>query len=150
MVRREAGDTARFSEDLPIYEDWYYFAKLAQHGLGAYFDCETAWQHGHSDNRVSDADALLRARSRIRLLESIWGHDASFLNDRQPTYATQLNEARIALARALIAVGQTGEARRVLDQTVHAPRSLSILARIPGPVVQALSKARRSVKAVLK
>jgi glycosyltransferase involved in cell wall biosynthesis len=151
MVRREAaGETALFSEELPIYEDWYYFAKIAQRGLGAYFDCETAWQHGHCDVRVSDADALLRARSRIRLLESVWGDDASFLQDGRPLYEAQLHEAQVALARAFIAAGQTREARRLLDQAGGAPRSLGILARMPGPVARALSQARRRVLASLK
>src|SRR5439155_27301830 len=39
-VRRvEAGPALRFAEDLPTYEDWECFARLARAGRAAYLDC---------------------------------------------------------------------------------------------------------------
>jgi len=62
MVRREAGEALRFAEDLPLYEDWECFARLARAGRGAYLACETAWNHGDGATYASyftdDADFI--------------------------------------------------------------------------------------------
>jgi hypothetical protein len=72
VVRRhEAADALRFAEDLPIYEDWYCFARLALRGTAAYLDRDLAWQHGVADARVSDAGTLARAHAWNKLHERI-------------------------------------------------------------------------------
>jgi glycosyltransferase involved in cell wall biosynthesis len=38
-----------FAEDVPTYEDWECFGRLARCGPGAYLTCETTWQHRGRD-----------------------------------------------------------------------------------------------------
>src|SRR5207245_579340 len=66
-------------EDLPLYEDWECFARLARAGPVAFLDCETAWNHGHLDRRLTDADTLAQARARLTMIRRVWAADAAFL-----------------------------------------------------------------------
>ncbi len=76
VVRREQAAAAlRFAEDLPTYEDVECFARLARHGLAGYMTCETAWQHGHTGTRLTDADPATRADAAVTIVRRVWGAD---------------------------------------------------------------------------
>ena len=109
MVRRDAGAALRFAEDLPLYEDWECFARLARAGRGAYLACETAWNHGHAGPRLIGADALTAASTCIAMLSRIWGADAPFLATSGEQYRRVLARQHLLRARALIQAGRTSE-----------------------------------------
>ena len=109
MVRRDAGPALRFAEDLPLYEDWECFARLARAGPVAFLDCETAWNHGHLDRRLTDADTLAQARARLTMIRRVWAADAAFLaaaggEVRRTLRVEQRRRARGVLRRGLTAV----------------------------------------------
>lgn len=141
--RKEAGDALRFAEDLPIYEDWYCFARLSLRGPAAYFDCETAWQHSLADGRVSDAGTLDRARAWGALRERIWSRDEMFCRRHGELLEQRTEKNRLNLARGLISAGQSRQAREVLAHCNDAPLSYRLLAQTPGTLLRGLSAVRR-------
>lgn len=141
--RREAGDALRFAEDLPIYEDWYCFARLSLRGAAAYIDCDAAWQHGLAEGRVSDAGTLDRARAWNALCERIWSRDEDFLSQHGELLKQRIAQNRLNLARGLIGAGQSRQAREALAQCVEAPLSYRLLAQTPEVLLRGLSAARR-------
>jgi glycosyltransferase involved in cell wall biosynthesis len=143
LVRRDrAGEHLRFAEDLPTYEDWECFARLARHGKAAYLDCETAWQWSHRGPRLTDADRFVRATTRLTLVERVWGADADFLAGHREQYDRIVQDQRLIRARWWIQEGRTAEARRELAQVRQAPASHRLAAALPGPVARGLVSAR--------
>jgi hypothetical protein len=133
VARREAAGAALwFAEDLPLYEDWVCFGRLARAGLAAYLDCETAWQYGHAGPRLTGADRVVAASARLAVLKSVWGADAEFLAQHRAAFERVSSDARTARARALIAEGRTPEARIELELLVGAPWPYRLLAALPG------------------
>src|SRR5439155_3736294 len=100
MVRRDAGAALRFAEDLPLYEDWECFARLARAGRGAYLACETARNHGHRGPRLITANPLVAAAARITLLQRLWGADVAFQAIAAAQYRQALAEQHLVRARA--------------------------------------------------
>jgi glycosyltransferase involved in cell wall biosynthesis len=141
--RREAGDSLRFAEDLPIYEDWYCFAQLSLRGPAAYLDCETTWQHGVAELRISDADELSRDRAWITMNERIWQREPAFRQQHAEYYERIVQKYQVQLARRLIAAGLMREARAVMADIQDVPRSYLLLAQAPGALIRYTSAARR-------
>ncbi len=151
MVRREAaGNALCFPEDLPLYEDWECYARLAGLGRAAYLDCETAWQCSHDGPRLTAADALTRATAHIMILERVWGSDSRFLSRHGGRYERILAGQRRHRARALISLGRTREARKELAQ-LHNASSLSdcVAAYLPGSLARWLLSARQTLSKVI-
>jgi glycosyltransferase involved in cell wall biosynthesis len=148
LVRREAaGPDFRFAEDLPTYEDWECYARLSRRGPAAFLDCETAWQWKHAGPRLTDADAFLRASTRLTLIERIWGDDPTFLAQGRARYEAVRSRQRLIRARWLIERGRTAEARRELAQAGRVPVSHRMAAALPGPVARGLLSVRRRLRA---
>ena len=145
MVRRDAGDALRFAEDLPLYEDWECFARLARAGCGAYLACETAWNHGHAGPRLMNADALAQANARVAMLNRIWGADAPFLATAGEQYRRVLARQHLLRARALIKAGRTSEARQELRRAGGGPLAYHALAGLPGPVARGIVTLGRAL-----
>ncbi len=146
VVRREeAGDALRFAEDLSVYEDWECYGRLAGEGKGAYFACETAWQHGHDEGRLTDADALTTAAARLKVLGRVWGSDLGFMARHREEFEATVQEQHRARARALIVHGRTREARDALRVASGAPLHYRVLSWMPGPVVRSLVTTRRAL-----
>jgi len=145
MVRRTAGEALRFAEDLPLYEDWECFSRLARAGRGAYLACETAWNHGHAGPRLTGADAVTATSTCITMLNRIWGADAPFLATAGEQYRRALARQHVLRARALITTGRTSEARQELRQAGGGPLAYHALAGLPGPVARGIVTLGRAL-----
>jgi len=141
MVRREAGEALRFAEDLPLYEDWECFARLARAGAAAYLDCETAWNHGHPGARLTGADALTTTAARLTMLSRVWGSDAVFLAGSAEAYYRVLSEQHLLRARALLKGGRTTQARCELRLAGGGPLAYRAFACLPEPFARGLATA---------
>jgi glycosyltransferase involved in cell wall biosynthesis len=147
MARREqAGDALRFAEDISIHEDYECFTRLARAGLAAYFDCETVWQWGHDDGRLSDADERLRAMYRVRVLKRTFGSDPQFLAEHNDLYREALRLEHATLARCLIRDGCRQEAREELRLAGGGPLFYRLLAAAPSPLIRAAIGLRRWIR----
>ena len=137
MVRKgAAGDALHFAEDLPTYEDWECFGRLSGRGLGAYLASETAWQHGHAEPRLTDADTIHAARARIAVLQRVWGMDVDYLAKHAREFRSVLTTQQHVLIRALLRNGNLEEARELLSRLENAPVSWRVLSRLPRTLVQ--------------
>ncbi len=144
VVRRsEAGDALHFAEDVSTLEDHECFARLSLRGTAAYLDIETAWQHGHSGERLTDLAGLNRSDANLKILERTWGADPRFLKAHGPAYQEVLELQRRHYAADLIAVGRSAEAREVLRKLDHPPVSYRLMAALPGPLARLLVSVRR-------
>jgi glycosyltransferase involved in cell wall biosynthesis len=142
MVRREAAAEAlRFAEDLPTYEDWECFARLARAGPAAYLDCETAWQWGHEGPRLTDTDDYRSASARMTLLERVWGRDEAYLAAHGERFRRRLAELHRVRANWLLRQGRCREARGELRLAGGDASKLRLLALLPGPLVRWVGRA---------
>jgi glycosyltransferase involved in cell wall biosynthesis len=123
LVRRSlVGDALRFAEDLPTYEDWECFARIAQTGRCAFVAAATAMQRSHDGPRLTDASRLKQLGARIRIIERIWLLDEDF-NQGAGARAVNstLGELRRQRARLLLLAGRKREAGQDLVLVDHAP-----------------------------
>jgi glycosyltransferase involved in cell wall biosynthesis len=148
LVRRSGASAAfRFAEDLPTYEDWEAFARLAREGPAAYLDCETAWQWSHDGPRLTGADAFVRATTRLTLLRRVWGDDPDFLARERAAFDRVRRQQHLVRARWLIARGRMSDARAELAAAGDAPMSHRLAAALPGAVARGLWSARERLRA---
>jgi len=139
LVRRElAGDRFRFEEDIPYYEDYEYFARLAMLGPAAYFDCETAWQCDHDGPRLTQADAFDKAGYRIKVLLRTFGAGDEFRGPHEDLYRKRLRAEYLTRARHLIRHGRRQEARAELQLAEGGPLGYRLLTALPGRLVRDL------------
>lgn len=132
IVRREeAGDSLHFAEDVPTFEDFECFARLARRGLAGYMDCDTFWNHSHPDARLTDADPIVRADAAVKITERIWGSDREYMRLHQTDYEAVIDVHRRQKVRYLLSVGRQQEARRELDCFFDKPRGYSLLSQVP-------------------
>lgn len=149
LVRRiEAGEALHFEEDLPMYEDWLCFARLARKGKTAYLDLDTAWQHSHPGPRLTDAGSLVMASTRLTILERLWGKDPEYLAEHEIEFKATVREQHLLKASSLISLGRTGEARAVLQAVTGAPFHFVLLASLPGFLARELLRLRRALRAI--
>jgi glycosyltransferase involved in cell wall biosynthesis len=147
IVRREAaGDSLRFAEDIPTFEDWECFGRLARAGCFAFLDCDTVWNYGHQAGRLTDANDFTAATARLTLVRRIWGSDPAFLLQHERAYQEVVRTQQLTRARHFLAQGSPKDARAEL-QTVHsgAPFSYRLAAHLPGWMLRRLS-ALRTIK----
>jgi len=150
VVRRQvAGDALWFAEDLPTYEDWECFGRLARTGPAAYLDLETAWQYGHAGPRLTDADELQEATARIAMLQRVWGADPAFLARYRDRFDSTLQEERLRRTRALLVRGRTREAHQELRLMKNGPSHYRLLASLPGWITRRLLAIRRSLRKLI-
>ena len=145
--RREAGDALHFAEDVPVYEDFECYARLAQRGLACYMDCETAWQHKHAGARLTGADAVCSAESALKITERIWGSDALYLSRHRDEYDAVMDAHRCRKARALLKQGRRQDARSELASCRRKPLSTSFVSYAPGRLTSAAASALQYVRA---
>lgn len=137
VVRRvEAGDALHFSEDLPTLEDLECFGRIARRGPAAFFDIETAWQHGKAAGRISQIDEFQRAHANITVLERVWGSDAAFLAGHGGEYRRVLDSLRLKRVAILVRQGRMAEARAELDAVPSPPLRYRLLTKVPAPIVR--------------
>jgi len=144
IVRRdEAGEALHFAEDLRWGEDLVCYGQLARKGPAAYLDCETAWQHGHGGERLTDTNVLDVISTRIKIMERVWGSDDNFQKTNGQTYDLLLRNQRLLKVKELIALGRTAEAKSELRNIISPPMSLRILTAMPEAIVRAMLAIRR-------
>ena len=117
MVRKaEAGDALRFADDLPTCEEWATFGRLARRGPGAFFETETAWQHGHSGPRLTGSPRHVWAAAWLEALDQVWGNDPEFLAEHGEDFRRAVSDAHLMRANSLARHGNVRAARRALRQ----------------------------------
>jgi glycosyltransferase involved in cell wall biosynthesis len=148
-----SGRTPVFPVDLPTYEDWQFFGELAKQGPGAYLDCETAIQHGHHLPRLTDANALVQAETRIKILERVWGADPEFLLRHGNAYSRTIEDQRrrnmFYAAKELLKAGKMTEARTAFADIAEYPGYYRILLHIPGRLVRSLIWLTQKLRALI-
>lgn len=147
--RAESGDDLSFEEDVPTYEDWFCFARLARRGRAAYLDLETAWQHSHPGPRLTDADTLVTAETRLTVLERMWGQNSEYMAEHDAEYQAVVREQHLLRASCLISLGHTGEARQALRSATRPPLHYVLLAALPGILARELLRLRRAFRKIL-
>jgi hypothetical protein len=136
MVNRDrAGDALRFPEDLPTYEDWECFGRLAGTGLCAYLACDLAVQHVHGGPRLTDAAVEVSIRARLALLERVWGQDQAFLAVHRDDYDRVCAEQRLIGAKLLLRAGRQADARALLRRVRGGPWWARIARHVPVPAL---------------
>jgi glycosyltransferase involved in cell wall biosynthesis len=128
----EAGDALHFAEDVPTFEDFECFALLASRGLAGYMDCDTAWNHGHSGARLTNADQATRADVAVKLTNRVWGADEEYLRLHRDEFEAVLDAHRSDKVRYLLSEGRPGEAGEELARFFHRPPLYALLSRLPG------------------
>lgn len=144
--RRDAGEAIHFAEGIPTFEDWECFGRLTRKGLGAYLDYVGALQVKHPGPRVTDANWLARAESRLTVLRNVWGADREFLDKYGGEYHALVREQRLAKVYGLLSLGRTREARKEMHSLKGAPISYHVLSRLPAGFVLSIVFIRRLVK----
>ncbi len=130
MVRKdEAGDALRFADDLPTCEEWAAFGRLARRGPGAFFETETAWQHGHSGPRLTGSPRHVWAGAWLTTLEQVWGSDPEFLAEHGDDFRRAVSDAHLMRANSLARHGNVREARKALRKAGGSSIALRALLR---------------------
>ena len=148
LYRKNTGDTSiLFAEDLPIFEDWEFFGRLAYGRKGAYLDCETAIQHGHDGARLTQARVLTQIETRLKLLHRLWGSDERFLRQHAARYEEVTNSLeamrRFYAAKELLRTGHMREARAAFRAVGDYPLLYRLLLMTPGFAIRAADRLRR-------
>lgn len=145
--RLEAGAALHFAEDTPTYEDWECFGRLACAGKAAYLDIETACQHSHGGERLTDAHITECAQARVTILPRVWGANKEFLQKHYELYQRILDTERLTLVDGLLVRGETTKARLELNQIAGRTSLVrNLLAALPGSVTKKLFALRRVLK----
>ncbi len=146
IARRSVGDALHFAEDVASMEDWECFGRVLRLGLGAYIDCETTWQIGHSGPRISLANEMKKNDGRLAVMQRVWGADPAFLAKHGDLYRRMKAKYHLERAKCRIHQGNTRGAREDLREAGSSPMSYRLLASLPGTVAKALLKARRILR----
>jgi glycosyltransferase involved in cell wall biosynthesis len=132
VARRSVGDALHFAEDVGTFEDLECFGRLALSGKAAYLDCETVWQHGHTGPRLTGAATLVKANSRLMILERVWGTNQKFLASYRREFEAAVDETRRLKIRALLNFGESGSARAELAKLYGpAPMTDRVASALP-------------------
>lgn len=143
MIRRsDAADAIHFCENVATFEDWECLGRLTGRGQGAFLDYLGALQHKHPGPRVTDADWVARAESRLAVLRSVWGSDPTFLASHGEEYEDLIYQQQISKIRGLIVLGRMREARSEMRQLDRVPVIYRAASRIPEEVMSKLVALR--------
>lgn len=145
--KNTGGKPLFFTDDLPIFEDWEFFGRLASGRTGAYLDCETAIQHGHNGARLTQAPVLTQVQTRLKLIRRLWGTDERFLSQHSERYEEVVNKlevmCRFYAAKELLRTGHMREARAAFRTVENYPALYRLLLMTPGFVMRAADHVRR-------
>jgi glycosyltransferase involved in cell wall biosynthesis len=147
LYRRAKTASVRFPEDLPTYEDWEFTARLAKCGPAGYLDCDTAVNYGHPGPRLTDANALICAQTRLKVMPRIWGSDQEFLAKHSAEYEEIQSQQNLRAARWLIRHARNREARSYLANVRTLSPLLRVAAALPMPKAAA-DLLRRAIERV--
>ena len=102
MFRRSGSMGARFAQDVPTYEDYEFFGRLARSGHGAYLDTETATQHGHGLPRLTSASQARKLEAQMMITARVWGADTDFLQRHGGEYSRHWHMLELLHTKACI------------------------------------------------
>jgi hypothetical protein len=136
IKKKLAGNDLKFAEDFKTYEDWECYVKLSKIGNCAYLDCSTAINHGHRGFRLTGADNLIKSTTRIIMTKRLWGNDQDYLKYYQDTYDKVIEEQQIIRIKRLIALGETGSARKEIENCNKIPFMVKVISFIPGFIIK--------------
>jgi glycosyltransferase involved in cell wall biosynthesis len=139
LVRRDAaGGLLRFPEDLPTFEDYECYIRLSRHGSAAYLDCATAINHGHGGPRLTGVADVMKADTRLAILNRTYGADDDFLRSNRAEFDAAMKEMNLFRAKEFLRRGAAEEARKVLGNVDSPPLVLRLLSVLPGSLVRGL------------
>jgi hypothetical protein len=113
MARRD-GNSLVFPADQVTGEDWHAYGRLAGLGTGAFFDTETAWQHGHAGERLTALPGHRMADSWLSALDRVWGQDTEFVTAHRGAFRKARRSAYRMRARSMLRHGHPVEALSAL------------------------------------
>jgi glycosyltransferase involved in cell wall biosynthesis len=146
MVRRErAGEGLLFAEDLPTFEDWECFGRLAKVGTAAFLDVETAWLHQHQAPQLTKTDKFAATSSRLILLFRVWGQDVTYLSQYRAEFKKVVNEQRMIRIRKFLELGLSHKAKSEISKVEDAPVLYRALASLPPVLLRAMIVGRKMV-----
>ena len=94
-----------FPTDQATGEDWHAYGRLAGLGTGAYFDTETAWQHGHAGERLTGLPGHRMGEAWLSALDRVWGSDPEFVAAHADEYKHARADANRMRAWSLMRTG---------------------------------------------
>jgi len=146
LVRRDlAGDTLRFPEDLPTFEDYDCYTRLAKCGPATYLDCATAINHGHKGPRLSGPGFLVGSTTRLAIMERNWGSDAEFLREHRAEYDQIRRVYQVMRVTALVHRGDTRTARKELREISGSLPRVRALSLLPGFAARGIAGAYEAI-----
>jgi hypothetical protein len=152
MVRTDCiRDGIRFAEDLPILEDVWFQALLAQHDEFYFMDVITAENRGHAGPRVTQADGATRTACHIAILEKIYLPSHSPWRPPTPDLVAiyvdlqqRLFKEYLKGGRAIEAAGVHNVLHRMNIGTVRIPLvPYQIASVLPGNLMHRLVRLKR-------
>jgi glycosyltransferase involved in cell wall biosynthesis len=146
IVNRElAGDALLFPEDLPTYEDWECFGRVTARGPCAFIAFDSAIQHVHGEPRLTDATKEVEFKTRLKVLERVWGTDRAFLSLWANEYERVCNQQRLIGAKLMLRAGRQSEARTLLQDLSGGPLWARLARYCPVPrfAIRLMGIARR-------
>jgi hypothetical protein len=142
--RRDAGDAIRFAENVATYEECECFGRISRRGLAAFLDFVGAVQHKHPGPRVTDADWVARADSRLTILKTVWGSDPQFLARYDDEYRALVRQARLARIRGLLVLGRPRDARHEIRSLDFVPLLYRVASYLPAALIHPAVALRRA------
>ena len=150
MIRRvEAGDALHYAEGTPTYEDWEFSSRIARAGKAAYLDIETACQYNHGGPRLTDSHPTECAKTRVEIIERVYGSDAEFLRNHGAAYRKVLDEQRIKWIKGLIVRGELDKAREQLGMVTRPLLLLRLASILPKTAMGTALKVYRNLKKII-
>ena len=145
MLRRgPSTNEIRFPENVSLYEDREFFARVAQQHTVAFLDFETTINRGHEGvERLTLEPRLVKARSYLGLVQRVWKADPTFVAGHADEVRRAESQALLAVAREAVLASDSGVARDALEswrglgngrngRGTGDARLLQICAAIPG------------------
>ncbi len=146
MIRRpEAGDAIHFAEGVATFEECECFGRIAGRGRCAFLDRIGALQHKHPGPRITDADWVARAESRLTVLKNVWGSDPRFLAQHGEEYRALVRKVRLAKVRGLIVLGRPAEARTEIRSLAGVSLLYRAASHIPATLIHPAVALRQAV-----
>lgn len=116
IVRRAAlKPGVRFAEHVPVFEDWEFFARLANANEAAFVDIETAVNTGHREpGRLTLCSSATKASHRLAMIERVWKADRAFEETHHAEIVDVQRDLLLELAKSALRDGDCQTARRAL------------------------------------
>ena len=118
IVRRTClAPETKFTEGVPLYEDWDFFALLSRDNTSAFLDIETTTNRGHHDDvRLTCANPQIKAENRLASISRVWKSDQEFASKHIEDINRAEGEQLIILAKLFLLNSRPQKAFDILKQ----------------------------------